>query len=138
LQATLVFGEVKTLAEAAAGRLRRVPRGVHLCFGYRSHVDGTAATYHKASSALVGGASIILALTFFGLIHPDARSGQAAIECNRRFYLVVLAVELPVFTLALISLRYFRYAFWLGWVANLIFTLWLAAVLVWLEFFWHW
>jgi len=50
---------------------------------------------------------MILALTFFGLINPDARSGQAAIEANRRFYLIVLAVELPVFTFALISSRYF-------------------------------
>jgi hypothetical protein len=50
----------------------------------------------------------------------------------------VLAVELPVFTFALISLRYFKYAFWLGRVANLIFTLWLSAVLIWLEFFRRW
>jgi hypothetical protein len=70
--------------------------------------------YRKASSALAGGAFIILALAFFGLIHPDARSGQAAIESNRRFYQIVLAVELPVLILALISLRYFKCAFWLG------------------------
>jgi hypothetical protein len=94
--------------------------------------------YRKASAALAGGAFIILALAFFGLIHPDARSGQAAIESNRRFYLIVLAVELPVFILALISWRYFKYAFWLGWSVNLVFSLWLSAVLVWLEFFWHW
>jgi len=36
--------------------------------------------YHKASSALAGGAFIMLGLTGFGLIHPDARIGQAAIE----------------------------------------------------------
>jgi hypothetical protein len=94
--------------------------------------------YRKASAALAGGAFIILALAFFGLIHPDARSGQAAIESNRRFYLIVLAVELPVFTFALISSRCLMYAFWLVWVANFIFALWLSAVLVWLEFFWHW
>jgi hypothetical protein len=94
--------------------------------------------YHKASSVLMAGASIVLALTAFELIHPDARIGQAAIESNRRFYLIAVAVELPVFILAVISLRYFKYAFWLGWVANLIFTLWLGAILVWLEFFWHW
>ena len=63
--------------------------------------------YRKAPSALAGGAFMILALTFFGLINPDARSGQAAIEANRRFYLIVLAVELPVFTFALISSRCF-------------------------------
>ncbi len=87
--------------------------------------------YRKASAALTGGAFIILALAFFGLIHPDARSGQAAIESNRRFYLIDCSqLELPVFILALISLRYFKYAFGLGWVANLVFTLWLSAVLV--------
>jgi hypothetical protein len=42
--------------------------------------------YYKASSALAGGAFSILAPTVFGLIHPDARIGQAAIESNRRFY----------------------------------------------------
>jgi hypothetical protein len=94
--------------------------------------------YHKVSAALAGGAFVILAFTFFGLIHPDAGIGQAAIECNRRFYLIVLAVELPVFTFALISWRYLMYAFWLVWVAHLICTLWLSAVLVWLEIFWHW
>jgi hypothetical protein len=94
--------------------------------------------YHKVSAALAGGAFITLALTLFGLIHPDARIGQAAIASNRRFYLIVLAVELPVFTFALISSRCLMYAFWLVWVANFIFALWLSAVLVWLEFFWHW
>jgi hypothetical protein len=93
--------------------------------------------YHGASSALAGGGFITLALTVFGLIHPDATIGQAEIESNRRFCLIVLAVELPVFTFALISLRYFKYAFWLGWAANLVFTLWLSAVLIWPEFFWH-
>jgi hypothetical protein len=94
--------------------------------------------YHKASFALAGGAFIILALTVFGLIHPDVREGQAAIESNRRFYLIVLAFELPAFTLALISVRHFKYAFWLGWAVNVVFSLWLGAILVWLKFFWHW
>lgn len=94
--------------------------------------------YRKASFALAGGASIILALTAFGLLHPDVAQGQAAIDSNRRIYLIVLAFELPVITLALISLRYFKYAFWVGWAVNLVFTLWLTAVLVWLKFFWHW
>jgi hypothetical protein len=94
--------------------------------------------YDKASLVLMAGASIVLVLTAFELIHPDARIGQAAIESNRRFYLIVIAVELPVLMLAFISTLYFRYAFWLGWSVNLVFTLWLAVVLVWLEFFWHW
>jgi hypothetical protein len=94
--------------------------------------------YHKASSVLMAGASIVLALTAFELIRPDARTGQAAIESNRRFYLIVIAVELPVLMLALISTLYFKYAFWPGWSVNLVFTLWLSSVLVWLQFFWHW
>jgi hypothetical protein len=94
--------------------------------------------YHIASAALAGGAFIILALTLFGLIHLDARIGQAAITSSRRSDLIVLALELPVFTFALILSRCLIYAFWLERVANLIFTLWLAAVLVWLEFFWPW
>jgi hypothetical protein len=77
-------------------------------------------------------------LAVFGLAYPDVRAGQAAIQSNRSFYLIVLAFELPVLALALISLRYFKYVFWLGWAANLVFTVWLIAVLVWLEFFWHW
>jgi hypothetical protein len=93
---------------------------------------------HQASSVLISGASIVLAFTGFELLHPDARIGQAAIESNRRIYLIVLAVELPVLVLASISLRHFRYAFWLGWSVNLAFTVWLSVVLVWPEFFWHW
>jgi hypothetical protein len=29
-------------------------------------------------------------------------------------------------------------AFWLGWVLNLGLALYLAAIVIWLEFFWHW
>jgi hypothetical protein len=94
--------------------------------------------YCKAASALAAGAFILLALSVVELIHADARQGQSAVESNRRFYLIVLACELPVFTLALISARYFKYAYWLGWAVNLIFSLWLVTVLVWLKFFWHW
>ena len=94
--------------------------------------------YHRAPYALAGGAFILLALTVFGVTRPDVRMGQAAVESDRRFYLIVLAFELPVFILALISLRYFKYTFWLGWAVNLVFAVGLAAVLVWLEFFWHW
>jgi hypothetical protein len=93
--------------------------------------------YHQASSVLISAASIVLALTGFELIRPGARIGQAAIESNRRFYLIVLTVELPVPILASISLRHFGHAFWLGWIVNLAFTLWLLVVLVWREFFWH-
>ncbi len=90
------------------------------------------------SPALAGGAFTVLAVAIVGLAHSDPRIGQAAIEANRRQYLFVLACELPVFTLALISFRYFKWAFWLGWTINLIFALYLAVIVVWLEFFWHW
>ncbi|MBZ5615319.1 MAG: hypothetical protein LAO23_15020 [Acidobacteriia bacterium] len=93
---------------------------------------------HIAPYALAGGAFILLALAVVGMTHPDARMGQAAVESDRRFYRIVLAFELPVLILALISLRHFKYPFWLGWAVNLVFTLGLAIVIVWLEFFWHW
>lgn len=38
--------------------------------------------WRMASPALVVGASIILALSAFGLTHPDPRFGQAAIESD--------------------------------------------------------
>jgi hypothetical protein len=38
----------------------------------------------------------------------------------------------------LISLRFFKYAFWLAWVVNLVFAPLLVAMVVWLQFFWHW
>jgi hypothetical protein len=94
--------------------------------------------YQLGSSALAGGASTVLAVAIVGLAHADPRIGQAAIEANRRQYLFVLACELPVLMLALISFRYFKWAFWLGWAINIIFALYLAVIVVWLEFFWHW
>jgi hypothetical protein len=71
-----------------------------------------------ASPALGWGASLILAVSAFGLAHLDPRYGHAANESDRRFYLLFLAVELPVLALAL--------------------ALYLAIILIWLEFFWHW
>ena len=94
--------------------------------------------YHKASAALAGGALIVLLVVIVGLAHSDPRIGQAAIAANRREYLLVLACQLPVFVLALVSLRSFKWAFWLGWAMNLIFTLYLTVIVVWFEFFWHW
>jgi hypothetical protein len=94
--------------------------------------------YHLASSALAGGALTVLAVAIVGLAHSDPRVGQAAIEANRRQYLFVLACELPVLILALISLRYFKWGFWLGWAIQIVFALYLTAIFVWLEFFWHW
>jgi hypothetical protein len=94
--------------------------------------------YQLASLALAGGASTALAVVIVGLVHSDPRIGQAAIEANRRQYLLVLACELPVLMLALLSLKHFKWAFWLGWVVNLAFALYLTVIIIWLEFFWHW
>ena len=94
--------------------------------------------YHKASLALACGAAAVIAVAVVGLIHVDPRIGGAAIEANRREYLFMLAFELPVLILALISFKHFKWAFWLGWTINLVFAMFVAVILVWLEFFWHW
>ena len=94
--------------------------------------------YGLRSHALAGGASAVLLVVIVGLVHVDPRIGQAAIEANRRQYLYVFACELPVLILALISFRYFKWAFWLGWAINLVFALYLTVIVIWLEFFWHW
>jgi hypothetical protein len=94
--------------------------------------------YQLRSPALAGGALTVLAVVIVGLAYSDPRIGQAAIQANRRQYLFILACELPVLVLALLSFRYFKWPFWLGWTINLIFALYLAVIVVWLEFFWHW
>jgi hypothetical protein len=76
-------------------------------------------------------------VVIIGLAHSDPRIGQAAIEANRRQYLLVRACQLPVLVLALISFSFFKWAFWLGWAINLVFALYLTVVFIWLEFFWH-
>ena len=72
-----------------------------------------------ASPALAGGASIILVLSAFGLAYIDPKYDPAANQSDRRYYLLFLALELSVLALALISLRTFKWAFWLGWAINL-------------------
>jgi hypothetical protein len=91
-----------------------------------------------ASPALAGGALAVLLVALVGLVHVDPRIGLAAIESNRREYLFFLACEMPVFMLALISWKGFKWAFWLGYGINAAFTVFVMAVIVWLEFFWHW
>ena len=91
-----------------------------------------------ASPALAGGASIILVLSAFGLAYIDPRYGPAANQSDPRYYLLFLGLELSVLALALISWRRFKWAFWLGWGINLALALYLAVILIWLEFFWHW
>ena len=111
---------------------------VFFAFGMTLMLLAPLLRRHRAPYALAGGAFILLVLAVLGMTHPDVRMGQAAVESDRRFYRIVLGFELPVLILALISLRYFKYPFWLGWAVNFVFTLGLAIVIVWLEFFWHW
>ena len=92
----------------------------------------------KKSLALAAGAAAIVALAFVGFAHPDPRNGQAAVESDRRFYVLFLACEIPVLALALISLRCFNWAFWMGWTINLASAIYLSVIVIWLEFFWHW
>ena len=95
--------------------------------------------YGRASSmALAGGAGVLLVLAAAGLVHTDTREGLAAIEANRRQYLFVLACEVPVLVLALVSLERGKKLFWLGWGIHGAFTACVVAVVIWLEFFWHW
>jgi FtsH-binding integral membrane protein len=91
--------------------------------------------YRKASLALACGAAAVLAVAVVGLVHVGPRIGEAAIVANRRQYLYVLTCELPVFVLALTSLKHFKLAFWLGWAINLVFALYVTVIFIWLEFF---
>ena len=52
--------------------------------------------------------------------------------------LFMLACELPVLMFALISVKYLKWAFWVGWAINLLFALFVGVIVVWLEFFWQW
>jgi len=90
------------------------------------------------AAALAAGAAILIAFCLFSVIHPDHRAGEAAVEANRRFSLIALGCEVPVLTLALISMAWWKRAFWVGWAIHFLFTPWLIVVVVWLEFFWHW
>ena len=92
----------------------------------------------KSSTALACGTGAVLAVAIVGLAHADPRIGTAAMDANRRQYLFVLAFELPAFILALISLRHSKWAFWLGWAINLALAGCVTAIIIELEFFWHW
>jgi hypothetical protein len=94
--------------------------------------------YGMASLALAAGSFAVLAVAVVGLVHVDPRIGLAAIESNRREYLFCSACQLPVFLLALISWKRFKWAFWLGYGINVAFSLVILAVVIELEFFWHW
>jgi uncharacterized membrane protein YgdD (TMEM256/DUF423 family) len=92
----------------------------------------------KSSLALAGGACIVLAFAIIGFARLDPRIGLAALNANRCEYDFMMACELPVFVLALLSSKGCRWAFWLGWSINLGFALFAATIVIWLEFFWHW
>jgi hypothetical protein len=92
----------------------------------------------KDSVALAAGALIVIVFSLVGLANPDVRAGQSAVDSNRREYLFFLACELPVFLLALISWKRFKWAFWLGWGINAALSLIVLWVVIELEFFWHW
>jgi hypothetical protein len=94
--------------------------------------------YRMAPPSLALGAFAVLAVALIGLLHVDPRIGEAAIESNRRQYIFVVACELPVLLLALLSWKSFKWAFWLGWGVNATFSLFISVIVVWLEFFWHW
>jgi hypothetical protein len=94
--------------------------------------------YGMASPVLAGGAFAVLVVAVIGLLHVDAKIGQGAMESNRKEYLFCFACVLPVFILALISRKHFKWAFWLGWGISAAFSLIVFAVIIELEFFWHW
>jgi hypothetical protein len=92
----------------------------------------------KASLVLAGGSLAVLTFTVSGLVHVDSRIGQAAIESNRKECLFCLACQIPVFVLAVLSWKNFKWAFWTAWGINLAFSLIILAVVIELTFFWHW
>ncbi len=94
--------------------------------------------YNKASVALAAGACAVIAFCIVGLVSLDPRIGQAAIEQNRKEYLFFLATEIPVFFFALISWKRSKWAFWVGWGINVALSVIVLAVVIQLEFFWHW
>jgi hypothetical protein len=87
---------------------------------------------------LAGAAALLVVAALTGVLNPDPREGLAAIEANRREYLFVLGCEVPVLAFALLSGEQRKKLFWLGWGIHTAFTACVAAVVIWLRFFWHW
>jgi hypothetical protein len=95
--------------------------------------------YGRAAAAVLAiAAATLLAPSVADLVRPDARIGLAAIQSNRRFDLMIIACELPVLALALISMKRFSKLYWVGYGLHAALTAWLGVVIIWLEFFWHW
>ena len=92
-----------------------------------------------ASYVVVAGALLALTSSIFDWVYPAYKWGMASVNSDRRIDQFTIACELPVLVLALISVGYFRrLTFWLAWTISLIYVLWWAVVIIWLEFFWHW
>ena len=82
---------------------------------------------------------MLIILAVAGLFHQDARQGMATVEANRKEYLFILACEIPVLVLGLVSLHWLKkLSFWTGWGIHLAFSLFVLMIAIWLEFFWHW
>ncbi len=95
--------------------------------------------YRRMAAAMLAfGAAILVTVAVTDLIAHDPRAGLAAIRANRRFDRIITGCELPVLVLVLISLKWLDKLYWVGWGIHIGLTVWLAAVIVWLEFFWHW
>jgi len=94
--------------------------------------------YGKAGIVLAGGAAMLVIVAVTGLLHQDMRDGLATVEANRRQYRMLLECEIPVLALALVSLRWQRKLFWVGWAIHAALTGFVAVIVIWLEFFWHW
>jgi len=73
-----------------------------------------------------------------GLLHHDVRDGMATVEANLREYRSMLEFEIPVLALALVSLRWQKKFFWIGWAIHAAFTVFVTAIAISPEFFWHW
>jgi hypothetical protein len=95
--------------------------------------------YDKAGVVLAGGAAVLLIVAIAGLLQQDMRQGLATVEAIRREYLFVLGCESPVVVFALFPIAWLRKAlFWLGWLIHLAFTAYVAMVVIWLKYSWHW
>jgi hypothetical protein len=94
--------------------------------------------HDKAGVVLAGGAAMLVILAIAGLLHQDMRQGLATVETNRREYRLMLECEIPVLALAVRSLRWQKKLFWVGWAIHAGFTVFVAVIVIWLEFFWHW
>lgn len=89
--------------------------------------------------ALAAGATTLVIVAIAGLLHTDIREGLATVEANRKEYRFILACEIPVLVLGLLSLRWLKKSsFWTGWAMHVAFSAFVVFMVIWLEFFWHW